>query len=53
MRQQVHKVLSGRRLSLPKWFMEENNLKEGDWVIIKQYERSFEIIPARIVPKNE
>lgn len=46
---EVQKILSGRRLSLPKWFMEMNNLKEGDYVLLQEVGKHLRIAPAKIV----
>lgn len=43
--------MSGRRISLPIWFMEENSLKEGDWVLVEQVGKSLMVVPAIVVPK--
>ena len=50
-KQTVQKIMSGRRISLPEWFMEENSLKEGDWVLVQEVGNSLRIVPAVIVPK--
>lgn len=47
----VQKILTGRRLSLPIQWMKENNLNVGDWVLIKNYEKHIEIVPAKVVER--
>ena len=49
----VQKILSGRRISLPVKWMKENDLKVGDWVLLIQHEKSFEIVPAEIVVREK
>lgn len=50
-RTQVQKILSGRRISLSEEWMKENDLKVGDWVIVREFKNGLEIIPAIITPK--
>ncbi|MGI0022800.1 MAG: hypothetical protein ACRD9Q_08075 [Nitrososphaeraceae archaeon] len=50
-RTEVQKIMSGRRISLSDEWMEENNMKVGDWVIIKPIKNGIEVIPAMIIPK--
>ena len=47
----VQKILSGRRISLPVKWMKKNDLKIGDWVLLIQHEKFFEIVPAEVVVK--
>ncbi len=51
MKQKVQKILSGRRLSLPKQWLKDNDLKVGDWVLIYNRETYIEIVPAVVVEK--
>jgi hypothetical protein len=50
-KQTVQRIMSGRRISLPEWFMEENKLKVGDWVLIQEVGKALRIVPAVIIPK--
>lgn len=50
-KQVVQRILSGKRISLPTWFMEENNLEEGDWVLVQEVGNSLRVVPAVVVPK--
>ena len=50
-KQTVQRIMSGRRISLPEWFMEENNLKVGDWILVQEVGNSLRIVPAVIIPK--
>jgi len=50
-KQTVKRIMSGRRISLPQWFMEENNLKVGDWVLVQEVGNSLRIVSAVVVPK--
>ena len=50
-KQTVQRIMSGRRISLPEWFMEENKLKVGDWVLVQEVGNSLRIVPAVVVPK--
>jgi len=47
----AQKILSGRRLSLPPKWLEDNGLEIGDWVIIKHYQGHIEIVPAKVVQR--
>lgn len=51
MKQSIQKILAGRRLSLPRKWLEDNNLKVGDWVLIYKVENHIEIVPAMVVER--
>ena len=48
----VHRVLSGKRISLPESFLRECKLSEGDFVISLMEGRSLRIVPADVVAKT-
>jgi len=47
----VRKVLIDGKVSMPKKFMKELGLKEGDFVIVELQEKHLKIIPAEVKPR--
>lgn len=48
MRQNIQRILSGNRITLPVWF----DGKTGDFVLVKNSGNYLEIVPAQIVEKQ-
>jgi len=47
----VRKVLAAGKVSIPKRFLLELGLKEGDLVIIELQEKHVKIVPAEVRPR--
>jgi len=47
-KEEIVKVTTGNRITLPKWVMEEIGLKIGDWLAIFEEEGKVIVIPVEL-----
>lgn len=49
---EVHKILSGNRITLPKLFVEASKLKKGDLMIVEWWKDEIHLKVAEVSPRR-